>query len=157
MPIHATIFGLSGLKLTDSERAFFRDVNPWAFILFARNINTPTQVSALTQSLKECVGRDALIKRRAEGLRKKLVSLQVFADYAPAYGGASLQQGERVVGTITSGEWGHRVAMNLAYAFVDPEFAGVGTELDLDLLGDMVKIRVIAPSPYDPEFAKLRS
>ena len=65
-------------------------------------------------------------------------------------------EGGKVVGTVTSGDWGHRVGMNLAYGFVDPDHAGEGQTLQLDLSGDMVKATVIAPSPYDPSFSKLR-
>ena len=84
MPIHSTIFGLSGLKLTPSEAAFFRDVNPWAFILFARNIDNPQQVSALTQSLKDCVGRDALIFIDQEGGRVQRLRPPHWKNYRPA-------------------------------------------------------------------------
>ena len=51
------IFGLSGQELTDDERELFRAVNPLGFILFARNIDTPSQVRALTDALRELSGR----------------------------------------------------------------------------------------------------
>jgi len=63
------IFGLSGPRLTAAESAFFRDADPWAFILFSRNIETPEQVIELTASLRECVGRDCLIFVDQEGGR----------------------------------------------------------------------------------------
>lgn len=69
MSVASVIFGLSGPRLTPSERAFFRDCNPWAFILFARNIETPQQVRALCSDLRDCVGRDALIFTDQEGGR----------------------------------------------------------------------------------------
>lgn len=54
------IFGLSGPRLTDAEIACLKDVQPWGFILFARNIETRDQVLALTNSLKDLLGRDSL-------------------------------------------------------------------------------------------------
>lgn len=102
------------------------------------------------------VGKSALQVRKSEGRRKNLVTLQVDATHAPALAGASLMQGDRVVGTITSGEWGHRVGMNLAYAFVDPELASEGNSMKLDLYGDRVTATVIAFSPYDPSFERMR-
>jgi len=65
-------------------------------------------------------------------------------------------QGDKVVGTVTSGDWGHRVGMNLAYAFVDPAHAEIGTTMQLDLCGELVAAEVIAPSPYDPGFERMR-
>jgi beta-N-acetylhexosaminidase len=53
----AAIFGCTGPRLSDEERAFFRDVDPLGFILFARNVRTPSQVHALTGDLRDCVGR----------------------------------------------------------------------------------------------------
>ncbi|HEY5007984.1 MAG TPA: beta-hexosaminidase, partial [Caulobacteraceae bacterium] len=44
----ACILGCAGLRLSEEERAFFRDVRPWGFILFRRNIESPDQVRALT-------------------------------------------------------------------------------------------------------------
>lgn len=54
------IFGLSGLTLTDEERAFFRDADPAGYILFGRNIESREQVRALTDELKAIHGRDRL-------------------------------------------------------------------------------------------------
>jgi len=53
----ALIFGLSGLELTDEERAFFSDVQPWGFIVFLRNCADRRQVRALTDSLRNITGR----------------------------------------------------------------------------------------------------
>jgi len=63
------ILGLSGPRLLPSESAFFRDANPWGFILFARNIETPEQVRKLTSDLQDCVGRSCLIFVDQEGGR----------------------------------------------------------------------------------------
>ncbi|MDO9474800.1 MAG: beta-N-acetylhexosaminidase [Caulobacter sp.] len=49
----AAILGCQGLTLTKAEIAFFREVRPWGFILFRRNIDTPGQVRALTAALRE--------------------------------------------------------------------------------------------------------
>src|SRR5204862_341048 len=66
----AVILGCSGTVLTTEERAFFRDLRPWGFILFKRNIGTPEEVRALTASLRETVGRaDAPILIDQEGGR----------------------------------------------------------------------------------------
>ena len=54
------IFGLSGPVLTAAERALFRDTDPVGFILFARNIEDPEQLRALTDSLRDLTGRAAM-------------------------------------------------------------------------------------------------
>lgn len=54
------IFGLSGLTLTDDERAFFREADPLGYILFKRNCENPAQMRALTDDLRSLHGRDDL-------------------------------------------------------------------------------------------------
>ena len=54
---HACILGCQGPRLSAEERGFFRDVRPWGFILFGRNVEGPDQVRALVDSLRACVDR----------------------------------------------------------------------------------------------------
>ncbi len=56
----AAIFGLEGLTLTEAERAFFAEVKPFGFILFARNCQSLEQVTALVASLRALTGRPRL-------------------------------------------------------------------------------------------------
>lgn len=51
------IFGLSGLTLSDDERAFFRDSDPAGYILFGRNIENRDQLRRLTDDLRSLDGR----------------------------------------------------------------------------------------------------
>jgi beta-N-acetylhexosaminidase len=53
MPVHAFITGVSGLSLTEDERQFIRAEQPWGFILFKRNIESPQQVIVLISQLRE--------------------------------------------------------------------------------------------------------
>jgi len=85
----ACILGCSGLTLTKAEKAFFRDVQPWGFILFARNVESPEQVRALTAALRETVGRaDAPILIDQEGGRVARLKPPHWKRYPPgrAYG-----------------------------------------------------------------------
>jgi len=98
----------------------------------------------------EFIGKTALLARHAAGVTRKLVTLEVQSTTAPAHGGASVMLDGKVVGTVTSGDYGHRVQKNLAYAFVDPALATQGSALDIDIIGQLTPARIIAPSPYDP-------
>ncbi len=65
----AVLFGCRGLALSAEEAAFFSDINPFGFIIFARNIDNPDQVRALVSALRDCVGRDAPVLIDQEGGR----------------------------------------------------------------------------------------
>ena len=87
--ISAAILGCAGTTLTAEEAAFFRDVKPWGFILFKRNIADPNQVRALTAALRETVGRaDAPILIDQEGGRVARLGAPHWKKYPPgrAYG-----------------------------------------------------------------------
>ena len=103
------------------------------------------------------IGKDALQKQQALGAGKKFVTLTLNYNQAAAHGGSSVMIGEDVVGTVTSGDWGHRTGLNIAYAFVAPEFANAGTECKIDVLGTMVSAIVIEAGPYDPTLARVRN
>ena len=65
----AYILGCECPRLTPQEKVFFRRADPLGFILFARNIENPDQLRALTGELRDAVGRDAPILVDQEGGR----------------------------------------------------------------------------------------
>lgn len=85
----AFIIGVSGLGLTQAERDFLREADPWGLILFKRNIDTPAQVSALTRDFRNILGRDAPVLVDQEGGRVQRLGPPHWPKYPPgaAYGG----------------------------------------------------------------------
>ncbi len=80
----AYIFAPKGLRLNRYEKWFFRDADPWGFILFARNIDDPEQVRALTSELRETVGWNAPILIDQEGGRVQRMRAPHWREYLPA-------------------------------------------------------------------------
>ncbi|MEM9433106.1 MAG: FAD-dependent oxidoreductase [Pseudomonadota bacterium] len=105
----------------------------------------------VTLSKPEFIGKEALVRHEA---RKKFVTLVLECTHAPAHGGASVMQGDRVVGTVTSGDWGHRVGKNIAYAFVDLE---ADTGLEVDICGKRFAAAISPTALYDPDMTLPRS
>ena len=62
----------------------------------------------------------------------------------------------RWFGRATGGNYGFRVGKSLALAMVRPELAEVGTAVEMDILGTVLRATVIPVSPYDPENERLR-
>jgi beta-N-acetylhexosaminidase len=82
--IGAFISGCAGLALTQDEVAFFRATNPWGLILFARNVAEPAQISALTRSFRDIVGRaDAPVFIDQEGGRVQRLGPPNWRAYPP--------------------------------------------------------------------------
>ncbi len=94
--------------------------------------------------------------RAAPPPAQALVTLEVEAEEADATGFEPVYLGEKKVGFVTSGGFGHWVGKSLAMALVDPAAAAVGTQLKTYVVGDPRPARVIAPSPHDPDGARMR-
>ena len=103
------------------------------------------------------VGREAaLAEKEGNTAPQRLVTLAVDADGAEPGGFEPIWIGDRRVGFVTSGGYGHTVDQSLAMALVDPDVAAVGTAVDVHVVGVKRPARVIADSPYDPDGARLR-
>ncbi len=79
----AAILGCYGPRLSAEERDFFADAQPWGFILFRRNLETPDQVRRLTDALREAVGRDAPILIDQEGGRVQRIGPPYWRQWLP--------------------------------------------------------------------------
>ena len=148
------LFGARAIESMRMEKGFLH----WKADLITEFDPFETGLSRFVKLDKQdFIGKAALLKRQAAGPQCKLVTLKIYTNHTPAHPGASLMQDNTVVGTITSGDYGHRVGMNLAYAFVKPDFAAVGSSLQLDLCGEHIAAHIIEPSPYDPRFEHMRA
>jgi len=67
--MRALILGCAGTELSRAERQFFVETEPFGFILFQRNCESPEQIRMLTEDLRDCVGRHAPVLIDQEGGR----------------------------------------------------------------------------------------
>jgi beta-N-acetylhexosaminidase len=79
----AAIFGCEGAVLGRDEAAFFRDYDPFGFILFVRNVETPDQLRRLTADLRDSVGRDAPVLVDQEGGRVQRLRAPHWREWLP--------------------------------------------------------------------------
>ena len=83
MSMNAAIFGCAGMVLSAEEAAFFKDAKPWAFILFARNLDTPEQIKKLCADLRDAVGYNAPILIDQEGGRVARLRAPTWREWLP--------------------------------------------------------------------------
>jgi dimethylglycine dehydrogenase len=103
------------------------------------------------------VGRRALLARKQEGIKSRLVYVEVSAGDADVRGGEPLLARDNVIGLTTSGGYGHTVKKSLAFAFVAPGFARPGSDFDIEILGERRRATVLAEPVYDPKNLRLKS
>lgn len=104
------------------------------------------------------VGRDGLLAWQDRGFHNQSVTLEVHdvTDADPLGNNAIYNDAGDMIGRATSGNYGFRIQKSLALAMVRPQYAAVGTELAIDVLGKRHRATVLAESPYDPTNQKLR-
>jgi beta-N-acetylhexosaminidase len=121
----AYIFGCEGLRLTPGEAAFFRAADPWGFILFARNIETPEQVKRLTDELRDAVGWSAPVLIDQEGGRVQRMRAPHWREWLPP-----LDQ------CTQAGQSAAR-SMYLRYRIIADELRAVGIDVNCAPSGDL--------------------
>ena len=100
------------------------------------------------------VGRDALAKQKAEGIRKKLVGFEVEGSGIARAGQTIHRPGDAApVGTVTSGTMSPTLRKPIGLGYVPPDLAAVGTALEVDVRGRRVPIRVVK-TPFVPSHTK---
>ncbi len=106
---------------------------------------------------KEFIGRDSVLKRKAEGVQTKLVLVAVDAFDADCLGNEPALDGDRPMGIVCSGAFGHRTQMSLAFVYVEPKFATPGSTFHIPIMGVRRTATVLKQPPYDPMNRRLRA
>jgi aminomethyltransferase len=100
------------------------------------------------------VGREALARQKAEGVRKKLVGFVVEGSgIARAEAPIFAAGGQRPVGRVTSGTMSPSLRKPIGLGYVPPELAAVGTPLGVEVRGRRIAARV-ARTPFVPSHTK---
>ncbi|WP_127114949.1 GcvT family protein [Shimia sediminis] len=98
------------------------------------------------------IGKTALQKRLETPSGKTFATLKIATTDAPAQPGASIRADGRIIGTVTSADWGHRVGENLAMGFLDQTDGA----LSIDILGQTVPAESVPACRYDPDGTRVR-
>ena len=151
-------FGLKpfGLNATESMR-LEKGYMHWKADLITEYNPFETGLSRFVKLDKEFIGKAALETMIKDGERRKLVSLTIDIDDAPAHPGDSILLEDKVVGTITSAAFGYRTNQNLAFGFIDPELAEEGTQLAVQHVNMHSPALVAAMCRYDSANELVRS
>jgi dimethylglycine dehydrogenase len=106
----------------------------------------------------EFIGREALARQLAAGVPHRFATLEVHGvTDADPLGNEPLFAAGTLVGRATAGYFGHVLGKSLALAYVKPQHAAVGAELEIEILGERRKATVLRESPFDPESRRLRA
>ena len=103
------------------------------------------------------IGREALVARRAQGPRKRLACLVLDDPRSVTLGNEPVRVEGSIVGRVTSGGYGYAVGGSIAYAYLPPEQAVVGTRGEIDVFGTWVGAQVVREPLWDPGGERIRA
>ncbi|MBI5963518.1 MAG: FAD-dependent oxidoreductase [Chloroflexi bacterium] len=101
-------------------------------------------------------GKDALVKQKAEGIKRKLCTLTLSDDRTIVLGKEPIRSGDKIVGWVASGGFGYSVNKSIAYAYLPMEYAKVGTTLQVECFGEQVGAEVAQAVLWDPKAERIR-
>jgi len=89
------------------------------------------------------IGHDALAKLKAEGVRRKLVGIEL-VERGVARGGYAIYDGERQIGALTSGAPSPTLNKNIGLGYVETALAVPGQSVQIDIRGRRTAARIVA-------------
>jgi glycine cleavage system T protein len=103
------------------------------------------------------LGKDALVKQKAEGMQQKLCCMTLADPTAVALGSEPIFKGDKVIGWITSGGYGYSVGKSIAYGYLPVTDAKIGNEFVVELFGERIKLKVENDPLYDPKGERIKA
>ncbi|MBO5779808.1 MAG: glycine cleavage system aminomethyltransferase GcvT [Muribaculaceae bacterium] len=102
----------------------------------------------------EFIGREAIIKQKEEGPKKKVVGLEILDRAIARHGAEVLDADDNVIGTVTTGYRGISVDKSIAMALIDARFAARDTQLKVRVRRKVFPAVVIAKKFYKKSYKK---
>jgi aminomethyltransferase len=94
------------------------------------------------------VGRDALERARAAGLRRTLVGIEMIERGIARDQYTCCNEAGEAIGVVTSGSPSPTLGKNIALAYVPPSYSAAGTALYVEIRGQKCKAQVVATPFY---------
>jgi glycine cleavage system aminomethyltransferase T/glycine/D-amino acid oxidase-like deaminating enzyme len=102
------------------------------------------------------IGREALLRRKEEGPRRKLCCLLLDDPGVVVMGSEPVYSDGRAVGYVTSAAYGYAIGQSIAYAWLPPELSEEGTGLEIEYFRERHGATVAEEPLFDPAMKRMR-
>jgi beta-N-acetylhexosaminidase len=117
--MRAFITGLAGFALSNDERAFLRDAQPWGLILFRRNVAGPEPLKRLIAEVRATLAREIPVLIDQEGGRVQRLGPPQWRAYPPGAAYGELYGRDRDSGMAAARLGARLIAADLAAVGID--------------------------------------
>ena len=112
---------------------------------------------ALRMNKGDFIGRDALTEFRAQGNTRQLCCMTLDNPDAVVMGKEPIMDADRVLGYVTSANYGHTIGRGIVYGYLPNDYAEVGTSVDILYFGERLPATVAREPLYDPRGTKMKA
>ena len=102
------------------------------------------------------IGRDELREIRAQGPTRRLCCMTLDDPNAVVMGKEPIVDGNRVLGYVTSANYGHSIGRGIVYGYLPMSHTEVGTSVDVLYFGERLQATVAKEPLYDPRGEKMK-
>lgn len=152
---HAGFYSINSLRMEKAYRAWGAEITtgdtPYEGGLgFMVKLDKPTNF----------MGKEALLKQKATGVKRRLASFVVEDPDAMLWGGERIFRDGKLMGTTTSGYYGFTLGRAIAFGYVKsdelitPEFV-TGGNYTIDFAGKPYPAKALLEPPFDPKNEKI--
>ncbi|MGH7188706.1 MAG: GcvT family protein [Acetobacteraceae bacterium] len=112
---------------------------------------------------RDFIGREALLRQQAAGVRRRLVCFALHSDAHLLYGNEPIWRDDAIAGRITSGAFGHTVREPLGMGYVGngrsalSEREVLASHFEIEVAGDRIPATPSLRAFHDPAGTRLRS
>ena len=103
------------------------------------------------------IGRAALAKVRAQDARRRLCCMTLDDPDAVVMGKEPIVDADRVLGYVTSANYGHTIGRGIVYGYLPSDYAEVGTSVGILYFGERLPATVVREPLYDPRAARMKA
>jgi len=97
------------------------------------------------------------VAAKAVGPRKRLRCLVLDDPHSICLGNEPVRVGGEIVGRVTSGGYGFAVERSIAFAYLPPDGAAIGTRGEVAVFGEWVGFEAAREPLWDPKGERLRA
>ncbi len=107
------------------------------------------------------IGRDAVLKKREAGLSRRLVQFRLKEPEPLLFHNEAIVRDGRIVGTITSGNYGHHLSGAIGLGYVpctgESEADVLGSSYEIEIAGERFSAEASLKPLYDPKTVRVRT
>lgn len=94
------------------------------------------------------IGRDALAAQKQNGIPRKLVGIEMIGRGIPRCHYPVYSVEGQPIGEVTTGTQSPTLKKNVGLVLIDTSYSAIGTELDVEIRGSMIRAKVVATPFY---------